>query len=474
MEDSPTTQGFEAPPPGFFKRLRGARSVSLTGKLIFIGIIMYLLLGAISMVQVLVYEREHRAGQVGEEIGRLWGQAQTISGPVLAVPYGVAGELPGAEYAKVLGTAFFLPKTTQFDGDLEPEIRRRGLFETAVYTLSARVSGTFGKPDVSALVGLVDRPEETILLWDRATVVVGLTDLRGMRANVALRFGEESFAFRPGVTAFPMPTQGMSANVASYFERPDGAEDEGTIAFQFTLELNGSQRASFTPFADETAVNIRSSWPSPSFEGGFLPVEHEITDAGFDAKWRVSHFARGFPAVLTSERVDGELQTAMAHAGFGLSLYQPVTPYRKVHRAIKYGILFLVFTFGFYFLVEMVTRHPIHAIQYATVGIPLCLFFLLLVAFAEHVGFSMAYVTGTLSVMFLVGLYSYRMLRSFTRTLLITGLLGGMYAFLYSLLELESYSLLGGAIGLWVLTAVFMWVTRRINWYGNEGEAHAA
>ena len=207
------------------------------------------------------------------------------------------------------------------------------------------------------------------------------------------------------------------------------------------------------------------------------PLRTTYPIGDFDATWNVSHFARGFGNVLTSTALEGTSTSsstkALSASVFGVSLYQPVTPYRKVQRAIKYGVLFLVFTFGFYFLVEVVSRKPIHPIQYATVGIPLCLFFLLLVAFAEHIGFASAYLVGTVAVMSLVALYSYRMLRSAKHALLITGLLGAMYTFLYSLLELESYSLLAGAIGLWLLTAAFMFATRRINWYGTEETARA-
>ncbi|MEM7253415.1 MAG: cell envelope integrity protein CreD [Pseudomonadota bacterium] len=465
--EPPATRG-----PGLLARLGASRSLSIIGKLFFIGIVIYLLLAAISMVRALVFEREHRADEVASEIAKLWGQPQFIRGPVLAVPFGVAGELPGAEYATIQGMAYFLPSTLDIHGTLEPEIRRRGLFDTAVYTLNAQVRGEFPTPGVGALRGLVPNPDEVILVWERARMLVGLSDLRGMRSNTVLTLGGRDFAFRPGAQHFVVTSQGMNADVSTLFT--DGNTDSAsTLPFSFAIELNGSRRARIAPFADETKVSLTSSWPSPSFEGEFLPIEHSISDEGFEADWHVSHFARGFTNVLVSTGLNQEMRQKISNATFGVSLYQPVTPYRKVQRAIKYGLLFLVFTFGFYFLVELATRQPIHPIQYATVGIPLCLFFLLLVAFAEHLGFAVAYAAGTAAVVSLVAFYSYRMLRSAKRTILITALLSGMYAFLYSLLELESYSLLSGAIGLWVLTAIFMFVTRRINWYGTEEKAHA-
>ena len=266
------------PAPGALARLRASRSLAATGKLLFIGMVVYLLLGAIAMVRGVVYEREHRAGQVGDEIGRLWGQPQVFRGPILVVPYGVAGDLPGAENAELVGYAFFMPRNLQVDGELKPEIRRRGLFETVVYTFEAHVSGAFDPPDLEAVRNGLEGSDDIIFLWERASVAVGLTDLRGMRSNVKLAIADKAFAFRPGMPAFPVTSQGMHADLSSYFDAADLFEP---IPFKFALSLNGSRHVHFSPVADETTVAVQSTWASPSFEGEFLPTTHDISDRGF-------------------------------------------------------------------------------------------------------------------------------------------------------------------------------------------------
>ena len=258
MAESPIGAQAAVPPrPGIMTRLRASRSIAMVGKLAFIAIIVYFLLGAIYMVRALVYEREARADQVSQEIARLWGQPQIVRGPVLAVPYGVPGDIPGAEYAEVQGIAYFLPRTLELRGELVPEVRSRGLFDTAVYTFAANVRGTFARPSVESLRGRVEKSEEMVLLWDRADVLVGLSDLRGMRSNVELQFGGEMFSFRPGLRA-------SSRYVPSSWRTPFFQRSSRLRAW--TITLSSSAPASSTrrrlnlagPRGSSRTVDLRS------------------------------------------------------------------------------------------------------------------------------------------------------------------------------------------------------------------------
>ncbi|MBT6276418.1 MAG: hypothetical protein HOI95_20070 [Chromatiales bacterium] len=120
--------------------------------------------------------------------------------------------------------------------------------------------------------------------------------------------------------------------------------------------------------------------------------------------------------VYAREQMSRGLKRKVSQSAFGVRLLQPVTPYRQVQRAIKYGLLFPVFTFGFVFVVEVLARNSIHIMQYATLGVPLCLFFLLLLAFAEHTGFAEAYTAGAASVLILLGHYIQALLRNWMQT----------------------------------------------------------
>ncbi|MGI9332966.1 MAG: cell envelope integrity protein CreD [Gammaproteobacteria bacterium] len=445
----------------------------LAGKLILILAVVFFLNIGVGMVEDLVYEREGRYDQVSREVGSLWGSQQTLAGPVLAVPYGVSGDRPGPEHATERGTLYLLPEALDITSDLQPETRHRGIFEAVVYTNHASVSGHFATPSQASLQALdALAGDDVVLLWKKAFVAFGVPDMRSIRKVVEVRLNGQPRAFEPGTRMRSVLESGMSADVpyeAANRAGNDSSDGEQTLSFEFELRLNGSHSLSFMPLGRETHVTMSSPWPAPSFVGAFLPESHEIADDGFRATWTLSHFGRDYPQMLDSNALPEHIDADMQSSAFGVKLHQPVTTYRKVQRAIKYGILFLVFTFGFYFLVEIIAKRRIHPFQYALVGAPLCLFYLLLVAFAEHIGFDTAYVTGAACVISLVGLYSLKILASARRALVISALLGGLYAYLYVLLQQESYSLLGGATGLLVLTAALMYATRNVNWYASNG-----
>lgn len=470
--DDDTSRDPKRPPRK--RRLALFKPGLLAGKTVLILAVIFVLDIGVSMVEELVYERESRYDQVSREVGSLWGGQQTLAGPVLAVPYGVAGERPGPEYATEQGTLYLLPETLDIDSELQPETRHRGIFEAVVYTNLARVSGHFVRPSQDALTDLDARTgDDVVLLWEKAFVAFGVPDMRSIRKVIDVRLNGHARAFEPGTRMRALLPSGMSVDVPR--EALDDLDNDGgdaeprTLDFDFELRLNGSHSLSFMPLGRETRVTMTSPWPAPSFMGAFLPESREITADGFNATWTLSHFARDFPQTLLSTALADDFQSTLQASSFGVKLHQPVTTYRKVQRAIKYGLLFLVFTFGFYFLVEVVAKRRIHPIQYALVGVPLCLFYLLLVAFAEHIGFDTAYVIGSICVISLIGLYSLKILASRRRALVISALLAGLYAYLYMLLQQESYSLLGGSVGLLMLTAAFMYATRNVNWYGANG-----
>src|SRR5262249_42519115 len=72
-----------------FDRFRDRRSFrgSPTLKLMIMGGLVLLLLIPLSMVGSLVYEREHRRDEAVHEVAAMWGEAQTLAGPLLTVPF---------------------------------------------------------------------------------------------------------------------------------------------------------------------------------------------------------------------------------------------------------------------------------------------------------------------------------------------------------------------------------------------------
>ena len=68
-------------------RLNESISQSITFKLISIGILILLLLIPKSMINSLIVERENRMSETVQEVTDKWSRKQTVSGPILTIPY---------------------------------------------------------------------------------------------------------------------------------------------------------------------------------------------------------------------------------------------------------------------------------------------------------------------------------------------------------------------------------------------------
>ena len=437
------------------RRLRDSAMV----KMLAIGVLIVVLLIPLGMLKSLVSERQARSGEVAGEVAATWGRSQVLAGPVLTVPYiervkddkgKIVSEIP--RYAR------FLPETLAVEGDVATERRSRGIFEAAVYHTTLRWKGTFTRPDFD----LWPVPPEDIQ-WRNAYLAVGVPDMRGITSGVQLQWGNRTLQLAPGGGEEGLWASGLRTPVPDLAESKPGE----TYAFGFEVGLNGSRSLSFLPFGKETRVTLRSPWPSPSFTGAFLPVKRTVSGAGFEAIWNVSWFGRSYPQQWRSGEAEKVAATEAVDASvFGVELLVPVDAYQKTERARKYGLLFLLLTFLTFFLYEQFNRFSLHPVQYLLVGSALCLFYLLLLSISEHSPFGFAYLIAASATVLLIGGYSAAILRGALRALLMTVVLGALYGYLYVLLQLEDYALLMGSLGLFVILALVMYLTRKIDWSG--------
>ena len=436
------------------RRLRDSTMV----KMLTIGFLIVLLLIPLAMVGSLVQERKTRSAEAAEEVASTWGRSQVLAGPVLTVPYLQHVKNEKGVPVTLTSYARFLPETLEIGGDVKTETRSRGIFEAAVYRTDLRWKGTFARPDFG-----VWRIAPEDVLWQDAYLAVGVPDMRGITTGVALVWGNRTLQLAPGGGEAGLWSSGLRVPI------PDLAQSKAgeVYAFAFDLGLNGSGSISFLPFGKETRVALKSGWPSPSFTGAFLPVKRTVRDTGFDAVWNVSWFGRSYPQQW---RIDESAEVASDEAlngsAFGVQLFMSVDAYQKTERARKYGVLFLLLTFLTFFLYEQFNPFSLHPVQYLLVGSALCLFYLLLLSISEHAPFGLAYLVASSATVLLIGGYSIAILRGALRALLMTVVLGSLYGYLYVLLQLEDYALLLGSVGLFVILAVVMYLTRRIDWSG--------
>lgn len=425
-------------------------------KLTLIGMITVVLIVTMFLITRLVDEREARQHQAAAEIRDAWSGAQQVAGPVLTIPIRGAS-IAGPAFDEIL---YLLPEDLNIETRVTPHLRHRGPFETVVYSASLTLRGHFQIPELSRLG---HRPDD--LLWSDAELSFGLSELRGLRENPRLEFAEQEVELSPATgphSLFPPTLAGHDLDFGSL-------SASGTATFELTLSINGSGSLILLPLGRKTHMTQISDWRNPSFQGAFLPTSHEIGDHGFTAEWNIPQFARNHPqAWIGGAGLGDELKHAVA-AAFGTDFLPPVDFYQRVSRCTKYAILFVTLTFAILFLSELLTGLRIHPLQYLMVGFAICLFYLLLLAVAEHIGFAAAYLAAATATVALISAYSAAVLRTTRRAAFLAAALGALYGVLYVLVQMQSYSLLVGSIGLFLALAATMYLTRNVDWYGLGG-----
>ena len=242
------------------------------------------------------------------------------------------------------------------------------------------------------------------------------------------------------------------------------------------------------PRGGQTSWAVSSAWKSPSFGGAFLPESRSIGAGGFKASYTVDKLALGQPPVASEDQTppmidsgadDGSSRMAYPAAvapGGGaqaravtIGLVEPVNLYSKVDRSVKYGFLFIGFTFLAFLLFDVVGGAAVAAAEYLLTGAGLVLFFVLLLAFAEVIGFTAAYLLASGAIIGLLTAYSAAVLKSWKRGRFIGAMLVGLYALLFVLLNLEAWSLLIGSVLLFAALAGVMYATRNVEWGAAKG-----
>lgn len=414
----------------------------------FIGILTLLLLVPMSFISDLVSDREHRHQEVYSEVSGKWAAAQTITGPVLMIPYHHHDSDNQGKTVTETRYAYFLPDSLHISGTVLPEKRHRGIYDVILYHSSMRLSGNFDHLEATTLkIPAADWiPGEAMLLF-------GVADLRGIENRLSVTWNGSEKYFEPGLPPNNLMDQGLAVPIVL-----DTANlSDGALPFSIPLELKGSGTLDFIPGGKSTTVHLDSPWPTPSFTGGFLPGSRKINAQGFSADWTIFNLNRNFPQRWTAGKYD------LKASAFGVSLMQPVDFYQKTMRCVKYAILIIVLTFTVFFLVETGTRKPVHPFQYLLIGMALCVFYTLLISISEYLYFAWAYGIAAVATTGLITLYASWLFRDRKMSLVTGCSLALLYGYIFVLIQLQDFALLAGSIGLFVVLAVLMYFSRHVN-----------
>lgn len=411
----------------------------------------------------LIEERETRQAGVRQEFTRNWGPEQSLYSPVLIIPYQTT--LWARHYLKIT------PTRLDVAAALNPQERKRGLFHVTVYDAKVEMQGTFVVPPEARLRDFITE-KDARLLWNEAMIAFGAaSNLTGLRATDSITIDGAEQTLLPCLEALRQETPCRGAALVMT-NAPLAATGENStrMSFKTNISLRGTSSFSLQHAGKELSAMVRSPWPSPSFNGTTLPLESSVTPDGFEAKWQTMEF--GSPRIASSM---GAFDPGMwKGATIGVDLIEATPTYRMINRVAKYGLLFVVLAFATYFFFEVLSRLRIHIVQYGLLGLSLSLFSLLLLSLAEPIGYTAGYLVAAGLVLTQSTLYTAAVARRFLPAFVFALILASLFGFIYVLLGMETYSLLIGALALFVVVSALMVLTQMVKWPGRVEVAPAS
>ena len=437
---------------------------SITARMLMVGFLIIILLIPLSFIESLIRERSFRQQDVVEEINSKWGNNVLVYGPILKIPYKTYSETTTFNektktYLKEIKTninyAYIFPEALKSEVNVNSKKLKRGNFESAVFSTSMNFSGHYIPTDLSSKD---IKPED--IIWDKATVIIETSNLKGITSEMFLKLDNITYTFQ---TNYNEDSRGKNKQLdvlESNFINSGAISKNMNANFSISMTFNGSKQVEIIPIGKTTTMNMTSNWADPSFIGNYLPNDEtkQITKDGFKADWKVLHINRAF-----SQQHINNIPN-LSEFAFGTKFMVMVDEYQKSERSAKYGFLVIALTFLVFFLIQTLSKIDIHPFQYLMIGLALTMFYTLLVSISEHSNFLKAYLIAGISVIVLITLYSKSILKTYKFPLFIGLSLSALYTFIYVIIQLENYALLVGSIGLFLILAIVMYVSRKIDW----------
>lgn len=390
-------------------------------KLITIFVTSLLLLIPIGLMKGIINDRMNYNKGAIDIIEQSWATSQTIELPKMSFA------TKNAKNENVVNNLEL--NNYQADVVIKTEIRKKGIFKVPVYTAEVTQKGDF-KNKYGNLSG------------KNITTTVNVSEARGFITGPTFKINNA--------------TPQKSSNVSYTTDLKTGAN---LIPFEITYKIKGLHDIKVILGGLTNKISIKGNWKDPGFQGSFLPEEKEITSKDFSASWSV-------PKVALQTNYGQEPHVSVL-------LFVPVDNYSMAEKALKYGYLLLVLTFAGYFVFEITSKEQkrVHPVQYCLLGAAMLMFYMLLVSISELLTFNAAYLISALMVISLIAAYTYFVItkrKSLIFSIGITALLAILYAYFYTLLILSDISLFAGSTGMFFIIALIMYLTRNVNWYGDE------
>ena len=397
------------------------------------------------IIMGLVKERAGRQKEAIADISNKWAGKQTVTGPMLMLPYNVYSKDEKGVTIVRKGIYYYMPDKSEIKSVVYPEKRHRGIYQVIVYRSDISINGKF-KPLEQQKI-----PPENIL-WNEAALLFKVEDnIRGVNEDIYIKWNDSSYVLNPQAAGSSDMKDALATTIP--FSAAEAAKEH---SFEMKFSLNGSEQLLFAALARENKLEMTSTWPDPSFTGIKLPDAREIKDGGFVASWK--YMNRSVPMIWDNNFYDLSTST------IGADLLIPVDSYNKTERSVKYALLCIILTFASFFLIESIYKRSLHLVQYGLAGLALVLFYTLLLSVSEYTGFNLAYLIAGVATIGLVAWYVGSVMKSSKLALFISFVLSVVYAYIFTIIQLQDYALLMGSIGLFIALAIIMFFSRKLQW----------
>ena len=426
----------------YTENLNAKFSQSISMKLLVILLLIILMQIPLSMVKGLIYERQDLQRQAQSEISQRWGVHQYIGSPLIKLSYQSTVLNKSKKY---LSHSSVKPSNNaNFSIDINAEVRYLGIYESSVYNAVVAIEGQ---------MELEQMQNEGLYTLTKKQFFIPLKQLRGLKTL------NKVIINKTPLTLDPIETQVNGINGFS-FDLPL-ATSTNILTYKIEFSVAGSEQLDILALGKKTEVKMHSNWPSPSFVGNYLPDSRSISSKGFDANWKVQKLTQ-----LQEKAVDS-LDNSLINsaADFGVKIMIPANIYQVNTRTVKYSFLIIVLAFAGFFLAELFFKLKLHPFQYLLIGFSLSTFFILLLSLSEYLSFNLSYMIASMATIGLITAYCSSVLKQLIRGLFTGVLFSVLFGFIFILVKAEQTSLLMGAIGIWVVLSLIMYLTRHIDWY---------
>ncbi len=402
------------------------------GRFLLIGTITIILLAPLARVIFLIQERKDRAETIKKEIRSEWGSDFMYKGLVLRIP------LKNNKSKKHL---FFFPENEVTNLNVSASTKKRGIYHFPVFQSNNYTKAEF--------IPNLNNPN-----LDLSKAQIGLLTLAETRIS-----NMEKIEVNGKGLEIEQETMAEASPEKLFYATAPFTIDKSTTQIKVNTSyiINGSGKIILKGFAKKSAYKMTSNWENPSFSGTSLPNPDSFeVKKGFKSSWNMMNIAQNTKAGIDHSKPYGKMSEA------SVDFLEAIDQYQLNERTVKYAILVILLTFTVFYLIELIGKMLIHPIHYLMVGLSLVLFYVILLSFSEQFGFARSYLAAGIGILSLLSWYAYSVLRSLKFALTILAAISILYSFLYVIVNLETYALIIGSLGLFIVLAAIMSFTRRL------------